>query len=83
MLGVSTSVVRNHEHVWGLDAARVDLNRRVIRYHQDIVVRALVARGLLECPAGGLPPEPIENRISRLERFLGIKHRSTMGQAEL
>lgn len=72
MLGVSTHVVRGHEHAWGLDAARVDLNRRVLRYRQDVVVRALVARGLMSCPVGGLPIPTLDDRIEKIERVLGV-----------
>ena len=75
MIGVSCDVVRYYERRWGLDAARVDLNKRVIRYRQDVAVRALVARGLLPCPASGLPPVPIGDRVSRLEKLLGITAR--------
>ena len=73
MLGVSTDVVRHNEGRWGLTAARRDLNKRVIRYRQDIAIRALVARGLMPCPAGGVPAPSLVDRIERMERLFGIR----------
>lgn len=72
MLGVSTNVVRRSEHRLGLDVARQDLNSRVIRYRQDLVIRALVARGLIPCPVGGLPIPTLDDRIEKIERVLGV-----------
>ena len=48
LLTVSADQVRRNEKRWGLDQARVDLNRRCVRYSTSRMMRILRARGFVE-----------------------------------
>jgi hypothetical protein len=44
---ISVDMVRKNEKSLGIDRARKDINKRLIRYRRDLVVQILTARGLL------------------------------------
>ena len=46
-LGETVYVVRKNEKRWGLDAARVDFNPRMVRYRRRQALAILAARGIL------------------------------------
>lgn len=45
---ITPRMVLNNEKLWGLDAARIDLNGRCVRYRMWVAVKILKARGMME-----------------------------------
>ena len=48
LLDCSHSSVRRNEKALGIDAAKVNLNKRLVRYKLRMVLRILKAKGYLE-----------------------------------